>query len=247
MGAPRLCLCYVMKPQHAHALLASPTSYKPKLLCEHGLTPAAPQQGLCTSTPNPSTSTLRKEKHGRDKGLLLGQPALTCHQKKHFPAAHTGTPSTDGCPAPKQGGTERGALRCGDVPPPNQGGHSPAAGQGAPSTRLCSEHNKGRRFWKTFVPLLDVMKLVKEHETACRGWEHPGLYEQCSRIPALYGKARCSPPPYTHPGRRFFIIFSWERWDKHKQPHQPYTQGVIREAAPITNQVRAKIKSVTKR
>lgn len=132
-------------------------------------------------------------------------------------------------------------------PPPNQGGHSPAAGQGAPSTRLCSEHNKGRRFWKTFVPLLDVMKPVKEHETACRGWEHPGLYEQCSRIPALYGKARCSPPPYTHPGRRFFIIFSWERWDKHKQPHQPYTQGVIREAAPITNQVRAKIKSVTKR
>lgn len=68
-----------------------------------------------------------------------------------------------------------------------------------------SARSKGRWFWKTFVPLLDVMKPAKEHETACRGWEHPGLYEECCRIPACYGKARCAPPPRTRPCRVFFF------------------------------------------
>lgn len=58
------------------------------------------------------------------------------------------------------------------------------------------------------------MKLGKEHETACRGWEHPGLYEQCSRISALYGKARCAPhPAHALAGGLLLILFFFPERD----------------------------------
>lgn len=51
-------------------------------------------------------------------------------------------------------------------------------------------------------------------------------------------------PAHALAGYSFFL--ERERPGKHKQPAQPHMKGVIREAAPIANQVRAEIKSIIK-
>ena len=58
------------------------------------------------------------------------------------------------------------------------------------------------------------------------------------------GKHAALPTPHTPLQGIFFFLR--ETLGKHKQPAQPHTKGVIREAAPIANQVKAEIKSITK-
>lgn len=55
-----------------------------------------------------------------------------------------------------------------------------------------------------------------------------------------------SPTPHTPLQGIFYFFFFLERErpGKHKQPAQPHMKGVIREAAPIANHVRAEIKSI---
>lgn len=91
------------------------------------------------------------------------------------------------------------------------------------------------------------MKLGKEHETACRGWEHPGLYEQCSRIPGLYGKARCAPhPAHALAGGLLLILFIFfflrEMVEAQTAP-AALREEVIREAAPSLTKSRQRSKA----
>lgn len=84
-----------------------------------------------------------------------------------------------------------------------------------PTNSTCS---RGRRLTKTFVTLLDVMKPGREHETACRGWEHPGLYGEPGEFLRGLGKHVGSPAPHTPSQGGFFF---WRDWVSTNTQHSP--------------------------
>lgn len=89
--------------------------------------------------------------------------------------------------------------------------------------------SRGKWLTKTFVPLLDVMKSGREHETACCGGGAPRAIWRAQRIPTWSRKARGVPrPAHTLTG----WVFLLERLGKHKYPPQPHMKGVIREQHP---------------
>lgn len=73
------------------------------------------------------------------------------------------------------------------------------------------------------------MKPGREHETACRGWEHPGLYGEPGGFLRGLGKHVGSPTPHTPSAGWVFLL---ERLGEHKHPAQPHMKGIIREQHP---------------
>jgi len=178
-----------------------------------------PQQSPCTSTSNRAQKAELKKRPNVPPGLAPNKPGAQQHPERQ----------------PSAAGTERGAR------------HSRSSAQTDTQLPALLTPHKGRRFWKTFVPLLHVMKLGKEHETASRGWEHPGLYEQCSRIPGLYGKARCAPhPAHALAGGLLLILFIFfflrEMVEAQTAP-AALREEVIREAAPSLTKSRQRSKA----
>lgn len=122
-------LC-TMKPQYIHVPRASLTSHEPAAAVRAAMDSAAEPVHL---QPKLCPKRELKKRPSASPVLAPNKPGAQQHpEHQHHPSA---------------GGTEQGA------------GHSGSSTQMDAQLPALLTHHKGRRFWKTFVPLLDVMML----------------------------------------------------------------------------------------